>query len=210
MKLTESNSILISIITMFIILGFSYTLRKQYQFLPQMLFISAFIIIISIFVKKYVASLLDSKIKISLWQMQKFGFSRSSAFKKPIPVSLIIPLILSLYSQGIIRFMPLLIHEATPQKYRAAKRFGKKSYYEITEWHNALIAASGIFTPLILTIIAYYLGMISFAKISTYYAISNIIPLSNLDGTKIFFGSRILFSILFLITFLFFLIALII
>ncbi len=78
----------------------------------------------------------------------------------------------------------------------------------MTEFHIALIAASGIIINLILAIMGYIFAswnpiLETFSKLSIYYAFWSIIPIGKLDGTKIFFGSRILWFSLLILTTLF-------
>src|SRR3989339_631242 len=93
---------------------------------------------------------------------------------------------------GKLKWMASLVFEVKAKTYRAAKRYGVYSFSEMTEYHIALIAASGIIGNLI--------GFPDFSRINIYYAFFNLFPISDLDGNKIFFGSLILWSFITSIT----------
>ena len=48
----------------------------------------------------------------------------------------------------------------------------------------------------LLETIGYLLGFTEFSKLSIYYALFNMFPISSLDGNKIFFGNIVLWSFL--------------
>ena len=92
--------------------------------------------------------------------------------------------------------MASLVFEVKPKSYRAAKRHGLYTFSEMTEEHMGYIAAAGIFATLVFAVIGYLLGFTEFSKLSIYYALFNMFPISSLDGNKIFFGNIVLWSFL--------------
>jgi Zn-dependent protease len=207
---SEFSHILAAIIILTIISGFTFVLQQQWQTLTIIFAFCVIIISVSILSKKITAHLLDADVEHEIWLMKNFGFKKSLQSKKPIPAGLIIPIILSLFSLGIIKFMAVLTYETRALKHRAAKRFGAYSYTEMTDWHNAIIGASGIIFILLLSLMTYLLPFQNIeilSKLAAFYAFVNILPISKLDGTQIFFGSRILWAVLFSISTIFTLLA---
>lgn len=173
-------------------------------------FIFALIILtISVAAKKFFASLLESDVEHRLWTLERWGLHKQDRFKKPLPIGLVLPIIISLFSFGTAKLMSLLVYETTPKKTRAVRGFGHTSVYtytSMTDWHNALIGSAGIVSVLLLALIAYFVpwNIEPLARLATFYAFSNLLPLGKLDGTQIFFGSRVLYATLAIITLIFF------
>ena len=120
-------------------------------------------------------------------------------FLKPIPM-LWLPLLLALFSKGLIFWLGILEFDVKAKPERASRRHGLYRFTEVTEWHMAWIAAWGIIANLVFAIAAYIIGFELFAKLSIYYIAWSIIPLGKLDGSKIFFASRALWITIFTIT----------
>ena len=195
MKGEEFLHIFIAIITLTAIISLSsasIAITKAFIF-------SLIIITVNISAKKIISFSLDSDVEHRIWSFSQYGFKKHQKFKNPVHMGIILPLILSFLTLGTIKLMSFLTYETKALKRRAAKRFGPYSYTEMTEWHNALIGAGGIVAVLLLSIATYLLpasGLEILSKLSIYYALSNILPISNLDGTQIFFGSRVLYTVL--------------
>ena len=192
---------IITIIT--IILAFTISLIQTTEIFLYTLLSIFLIIIINVTAKKIIGYYLESEVEIKLWEIQKYGllgiFAKkhpSKRFKNEFPIGAIMPLIVKVLSLGYITWLASLIFDVKPKTYRAAKRHGLYSFTEMTEYHLALIAASGIFANLFFAVIGYLIGAVEFAKLNTFYAFFNMIPISKLDGNKIFFGSLILWSFL--------------
>lgn len=212
MKSSEFLHIIAAIIVLSLAASFQYFLTFDLNLITQTILFSTIIICIVVVAQKSMAFLLDIGAEHRIWTLSRFGFQKSQYFKKEIPLGIIAPLILSLFTLGLAKIATILVYETKVLKSRAAKRFGYYSFTEMTEWHNALIGAAGIISALILSIIAYFLpmnGVENLSKLAIYYAVANMLPISDLNGTKIFFGSRILYITLSLITLIFFIYALV-
>ncbi|MCX8158946.1 MAG: hypothetical protein N3D20_01495 [Candidatus Pacearchaeota archaeon] len=205
MKLQEIYNVLAAIIILFAIISFPSILKSNLNFLPQAFIFSTITIILIVAARKFVAHSLDADAEHEIWSIYQWGIKPHQHFSKPIKFGIILPLLLSIISFGIIKFPVILTFEARALKRRAAKRFGFYSFTEITEFHNAVIAGSGIIAALVISLITYFLpaNFEYLAKISAYYALVNLIPISKLDGAQIFYGSRTLWLTLFLITIVF-------
>jgi len=190
----KSNEIL-SIILALIVLSFSNAFLNQSLFLTSLLFF-AIILIIYVGAKKLMAYYLESEEETKIWTFQRYGLYEKSYFKKPVPIGIILPFILSIISFGYIKWFAVTESEIRPTELRAVKRHGVLSFSEMTEWHIALISAAGIIPLFILAVVSYLINQPELGKLSIYFACFNLLPIGKLDGTKIFFGSRVLYAIL--------------
>ena len=205
MRTSELASILAAIIILAVVAGFTFIVEGAFTSFAQVIFFSVIIILVAVFSKKLVAYMLDSNVEHELWRVHRYGWRSGWHFNSPVPAGIILPLFFTLFSWGILKFSAILTYEVRALKYRAAKRFGMHSFSEMTDWHNGVIGASGIIALLLLTAVAYFLpaNVEYLAKMATFYAFWNMLPVSNLDGTQIFFGSRTLYSILAVLTIIF-------
>ncbi len=212
MKSREFQHILAAILIFTVVAGFSFALDSQWDLVAQAFFFSVIIIVINIFSKKAMAKILDSDVEHEIWLWQQYGFRHHDKLERPVSMGLILPIIFTVFSLGLIKLCTFLTYETRALKHRVAKRFGFYSFIEMTDWHNALIGAAGIISLLILSILAYFLpfsGLEYLAKLSIYYAFWNLVPFSKFDGTQILFGSRILWITLAIITSIFAIFALV-
>lgn len=160
-----------------------------YTLLSILLVISA-----NVLTKKIFSYYFDSEIRIRLWEIERYYYGGIRKLKRPFPAGIFFPILTTLITLGNFVWMASLVFDMKPEVHRAAKRFGLYMYSEITESHEGLIAASGIFINLILAVAGYLIGYEDFAILNMYFAFFNILPISDLDGNKIFFGSKILWS----------------
>lgn len=203
MEQSELGAILGAIILFTVVAGFGYALSGNFVMVAMGFAFAVIIICAVVFAQKIAAFLLDASATHELWNVSWFGFRDHQHFKKPIPAGAIVPLFFSLFSTGWIKVPAFLNYETRALKTRAAKRFGYYSFTEMTDWHNGLIGAAGIFVVLIISFVGYVAGFEYLAKLAAYYAFFNMIPISKLDGAQIFFGSRILWATLAFITLIF-------
>jgi len=196
--LNKKEIIIISLIV--IILTFIINMLET---LSSFLYIFISIIIIfslNIFAKKITSNYFDSEIEIKLWEIQRYGFKPHKKFKRPFPAGAFFPILFAFFTFGYVKFMGSLIFDVKAKVHRAAKRHGLYTFSEMTEYHIGLIAAAGIAINLVAAVISYLIGQPEFARLSIWFAFSNMIPISELDGNKIFFGSKVLWSFLAAIT----------
>jgi len=196
----------ISIVVASIILAFSISLIQSLNlFLTTLLFIFI-IIMINILAKKITGYYFEAEVETRLWEMTHYGWlgilvrgfysHPRGKLKQPVPLGAIMPILVKVLSLGYINWLASLTFDIEAKKYRSAKRHGFYSFSEMTEFHIALIAASGILINLAFAVIGYLIGSTEFARLNIYYALFNMIPLSSLDGNKIFQGSMIIWSFL--------------
>jgi hypothetical protein len=178
-----------------IILSLTISLLKI-QIFPGILLSVFIILLLNVLAKKIAAFYLESEIEIKPWQMERYGFKSHQYFKKPFPIGIFLPIIISLVSFGRLFWMASIVFDVKPKVYRAAKRHELYSFSEMTESHMALIAAAGVLINLIAAVIGYLLGFSDFARLNIYFAFFSMIPLSDLDGNKMFFGNIVLWSFL--------------
>lgn len=203
MNRREFAHIVVAVLLMFIVAGLEFIIDGNVEKTSQVFIFSFFVIGVPVIAKKAIAYLLDSSVEHKIWHVYYFSVRDKDHFKKEQPFGIILPLLLSAFSLGVVKCMTFLSYETSALKHRAAKRFGYYSYTEMTDWHNGLIGAAGIVSLLFLGFISYLLGFEYLTKMAAYYAFFNILPVSNLDGTQIFFGSRIIWTVLAVISLIF-------
>ncbi|MBU0894546.1 MAG: hypothetical protein KKF48_02830 [Nanoarchaeota archaeon] len=179
-----------------LILGVVISLIESLELFLYSLLAVFLVIIVNIVAKKISCFYLDSEIEIKLWEFKRYGFKKSSYFKKSFPAGAFFPIIFTAFTLGYVNWMACLVFDVKAKIYRAAKRHQLYSFSEMTEWHIGLIAASGILANLIFAVLGYLMGFPLFTKINIYYVFFNMIPLSNLDGNKVFFGNFVMWAFL--------------
>jgi hypothetical protein len=203
MNKRELTHIIIAFIVLLIVIIITPLRNTDYPLALQAPLIAAIVLLANILAKKAFAFYLETDVEHELLSFSRYGFKAHWHFKKPVPIGVILPLFFSIITLGVFKCLTLLTYEARALKIKAARRHGFYSYTELTDWHNALIGASGIIALLFLGAVAYLLNIEYLAKISIYYSFFNMLPLSKLDGNQIFFGSRTLYAILGVIVLLF-------
>jgi Zn-dependent protease len=206
MKRKEISQVLIAIVILGIVFGFSELIKGKFTEFAIALGASAIILIINIGIKKIIASRLDADVEHELWKMNRYGPAPENHLDKDITAGVLIPLLISIITLGSVKLMTVLTYETRALKRRAAKKFGPYSFTEMTDWHNALVGAAGILSCLLITFVTYWLPgdfWSVIGKMATFYAFFNMIPFSKLDGSQIYFGSRVLWSVLAVITLIF-------
>jgi len=163
---------------------------------PRVILAVFLVLVLNIAAKKIAAFYLESEVEIKPWQIERYGFKRHEYFKRPFQMGIFLPIIVSLVSLGNLFWMASMVFDVKPKIYRAAKRHGLYSFSEMTEAHIGLIAAAGVLVNLAASVIAYFLGFPTFARLNVYFAFFSMLPFSDLDGNKIFFGNMVLWSFL--------------
>jgi len=159
----------------------------------------AVILIVYTLAKKLTAHYYEAEEEAKLWTFQRYGWYERSYFKTPVPIGIILSFILSVLSFGYIKWFAVTESEVKTTPARAVRRHDIYSFSEMTEYHLAVISASGIFFCFLLAIISYILNYPELTRLSVFFACFNLIPLGKLDGSRIFFGSRVLYSVLLVI-----------
>ncbi len=203
-------SILIALVVLTLVISFE-PLRNGdiiVLVLGKSVVFAGLILLFSVGAKKLAAQALDADVEHEVLTWSRYGLKPHQHIKKSLPLGIILPLFLTLFSLGLVKCMSILTYETSALKRRVAKRFGYYSFAEMTDWHTSLIGSAGIASVLLLAFLSYWLaGAISFldglSAFATYYAFWNILPFSKLDGAQIFFGSRVLWTALALVTLVF-------
>ena len=189
--LKEIGSLLLALI----ILAFSSSFANLTLFYSSLLFF-AVILIFYVSGKKLMAYYTETAEETKIWSFQRYGLYKRSYFKNPMPIGIILPFFLTIFSLGLIPWFAVTETDVKPTEARATKRHDIYSFSELTEWHISLVSASGIFSCFILALIAYFVNYSELARLSIFFAVFNLLPLGKLDGTRIFFGSKPLYTIL--------------
>jgi hypothetical protein len=175
------------------------------------------IIFTSVTVKKLKAPSFSIKIEHKIWEFQRWGLYERSRFKKPVPMGLIFPFFLGIFSLGYLKPFVFLQFDFEDDLNRRKlsqkgyKRAVRKDYLNQEDY--GYTSAWGFYAVLFLAIIG---GSLSFqynlefgadlAKFSIYYGLWNLVPFGQLDGSRLFFGvfwGWIFITILYLIGLLF-------
>jgi Zn-dependent protease len=211
MKQQEFMHIIGAIVLFFVVIAFADVLEGNYAALGFAFVFAAVIIVVNIAGKKLMAYMLDSDVEHRSWTFSQWWWRKHQHFDKPMPSGVIVPLVITLLTGGLVKVMTFLTYETSAKTYKAAKRSGYYSYAEMTDWDNSIIGAAGIVFTLALAVIAYFLPtqLEQLAGLAIGYAFWNMLPVSDLDGTQIFFGSRVLYATLAVITLVFALYAII-
>lgn len=189
-----------AIIVMTIVFAFSISLLQSWDYFYYASIAIFVVMVANLLAKKITSFYLESEIEARLWETHRYGFAPHRHLKKGFPIGAVLPPLTSALSFSYFIWMASLVFDVKPKVHRAVKRHGLYSYSEMTEWHIALIAASGILLNLVLSVAGYLAGFTIFAKLSLFYAFFNMIPLSDLDGNKIFLGSIVLYTFLAVLT----------
>jgi hypothetical protein len=151
--------------------------------------VALIIIFINVFVKKIAAKHYDIIIEHKIFEFQRYGFFKSSELKKPFPIGLILPIMVSVLTLGALKpFTFLQMNEENSQT-RVLKKRGRYKYSEINDEDIAFTCAYGFWALILLAILGYLFRIPELTKYSIYYGLWNLIPIGRLDGTKLFFGS---------------------
>lgn len=197
----EWMHVFIAFIVLSIVIVFAQILAGEFQAFGWAILYSFLILLVSIGAKKATAFSLDASVSHELWFWSRFGLKPGSHLKRPVPLGVIIPLLLSAISAGMLKCMTFLTYETAAKKHRAARRFGYYSFTEMTDFHNSIVGAAGIAAVLALAFVTYWIpGLGGLPSLAVYYAFWNLIPFSKLDGTQILFGSRLIYTALAVIT----------
>jgi len=190
---------IINILIITLIIGFLISITSFSTTKLLFSLLSIFLIIsINILAKKITSHFAGSKIKINLWEMNRYGVKIFQKFKKPVPTGVLFPFILTILSAGFLTWLANFTFEIQPLK-TSAKRLGLYTFTEISEFQTGIVASSGIIANLCFAIIGYLINLPSqmqFVQLSLLMAFFNLIPFSDLDGHKIFFGNSVLWSVL--------------
>lgn len=194
---SKNETIAIIISTVIIAFSANLLLGGWIAFLWTLLAVFA-VIMINVLAKKGFGYLMETEVHVKFWELEGIGIRKRRHFKRPFVIGAILPLVskIILFPLKGFAWMASLVFDVKPRAYRAARRHGLYTFSEMTEEHMGYIAAAGIAASLLFAIIGYFAGFTEFSRLSLYYALFNMLPVSNLDGNKIFFGNIILWSFL--------------
>lgn len=198
---------LIWILIALIIFEFIVFFPNKNTITPRLLLVPIIILSISILTKKYFSKYYNIKIEHKIFEFQRYGFAKKSQYKKPFPIGLVLPILATIISFGLLKPLTLLQFEI--ENIPETRLLRKRGHYrktEINESDPALTSAWGFYSLLLLALISTLLNYNELARYSIYFGFWNLIPFGNLDGNKVFFGSFlnwIILAILFIISLIF-------
>ena len=147
------------------------------------------IITVNILIKKLIGYYLETNVRTKFWTWYQFGFRKDWHFKKPVPM-IWLPLLLVLFTRGFFWWLGVLQFDVEAKTERVSRRHGLYRFTEVTEWHIAWIIGWALIANFILAIIAYIAGFELFTRLSIYFIIWNLIPISSFDGAKLLYASK--------------------
>ena len=198
----ESGTIILAILFMSLIAVFNSNKIETERFV-FFLGISAITIGLSVFSKKIIAYNLDIKLEHSIWKFQRYWFTQASHLKTPLPMGLILPLMLLIFSSGFFKLLTFLQFDAEALPSKAAKKYGRRRFSTLMEWDESLIIFWSTIIIFLIAFTAKSFGgefLLTLSKFMFYYAAWNLIPFSKLDGMKLLMGSRHLYEFTLVIT----------
>jgi hypothetical protein len=137
------------------------------------------------------------EIEHKMWEFQNYGWGREARFKKPFPIGLVFPLLITLLFNGIIKPLTLLQFDSKNIfEKRILKKRGMKRKTEINDSDIAFTACWGFYILILLAVLGWLFGIPELTAFSIFYGAWNLIPFGQLDGSKVFFGSIINWVIL--------------
>ena len=197
MKLMLNKNEILSIIAITIILAFMISVTNLSELFLYSLIFVFIIILLNIITKKIVSSFFNSEIEVKLWKFKRYGFEKKSIFKTVFQAGIFMPIIITGFSFARIpTWMASLVFEVKPKMHKTKKTHDIYNFSEMTDSQIGIIAATGIIINLVAAVISYFIGFENFTKLSIYFMLYNLIPISELDGNKIFSGSIVLWSFL--------------
>lgn len=193
------------LISAIIVLAFVFSVKNITNFwnwigsFILMFILTGISLLIKIIAQKKAAIASGARANFELWRIHRLGFSQARKIKWSFinwvsNAWLIVPLLISLFSNGQIPFAAPGTIKVTESP---AYRLGKK-YSFTTEFEVAKIALIGPITNILFALIIKTIfgtsgiaGALIFINIAM--AISNILPIPKLDGGQVFFGSLLLY-----------------
>jgi hypothetical protein len=197
----EIKEVLIIILAS-VILGFSVAFPSL-NAIPSSVIYMLIIFAFNVGAKKLAAYHYEADTTIKFWEVYQYYWTKKSHFKKPMAMFWIAPVI-SIITLGHFLWLAILEFDIKARPERISRRHGIYRFTEMNDSHIAAIASAGVGAVLLLAIISYVAGFGLLTKLSVYFALWSLLPLSSLDGSKILFGSRVGWTALLLITTVFF------
>jgi hypothetical protein len=189
---TKKEIIWIIVATLIMGLAISFYLENDKVKLatdPYLYLISFIIVFVPVLIKQLASKHFSIEIEHQVWSFQRFWIYERSYFKKPIPIGLLLPVILSFLSLGFIKPLAILEFRSKNIKTRVLKKRGEFRYTQINESDLAFVSAIGFWSLIGLSLIALVFNIPLLGRYAIIYGIWNMLPLGHLDGSKLFFGS---------------------
>jgi hypothetical protein len=172
--------------------GDSFSLAVGIQNWFRATILSVIVFSIYLIASKNIAKLHGAKSTLQIWCIDRYWLTKKSKISrlrlgfKTIKTGILLPILFSLFSNGLIRLAAIAhIKVEEISSGRTGKRFP-----HLTDFETARIYLAGPFACLLLVLILTPLNafssLIEIARLITIYS---FLPISKLDGTKILFGS---------------------
>jgi len=180
----EKISIPLSILTLAVLFSF-----KNLAAFPKYLGFFALIVLASVFAKKITGYFVEVNARSEIWDFRRYWLLEYHKLSKPLPIGILLPLILYVFSYGTFKWLGILQTEFEAKVTKKIRKRKAWSFPELRELDVALICLASILSSLLIAFISFAFSK-ELALLSLLYAFFNILPIGKLDGIKLFFSSR--------------------
>jgi hypothetical protein len=190
---TEKTSIILSIIILALLFSYANLIS-----LPIFIVIFALILLVNVFAKKLVAHYLEISTSVHVWDFRQYWFGESFKFPKPVPIGLILPLFLLIFTYGVVQWLGILATDFEAKLTKLIRKRKPWSYPGLRDLDVALICFAGFMANIVLALAAVKFAP-QLADLSFLYCLYNLLPIGKLDGFQLFMNNRALYFLTMLI-----------
>jgi hypothetical protein len=190
---TEKTSIVLSIIVLALLFSYANIVS-----LPIFIGIFAIILLANIFAKKLVAHYLEISTSVHVWDFRQYWFGETWKFSKPVPIGLILPLFLLIFTYGVVQWLGILATDFEAKLTKLIRKRKPWSYPGLRDLDVALICFAGFMANIVLALIAARF-VPQLTELSFLYCLYNLLPIGKLDGFQLFMNNRALYFLTLLI-----------
>jgi len=193
----ENKHLIISILILTFV--FAFNDKSSSFYLPfwllnfiKILIIITFSLLFKEIIKKYWAEKYGAVSEYRIWNIQRYYLRTKSKFPFKIPIGIILPLLITIFSLGRL-FFPITSESSIT--YSKIKRAGRK-WAHLPHWEEGKISIMGPLASLIIVFIfkiLSYITSFSFQNvifINSLLAVFYMLPFPQLEGGKVFIGSK--------------------
>ena len=184
---SEKTSIFISVILLSAL--FSYSNIKIF---PMYIGIFSLIVLVNILSKKAAAYFLEVDAESSIWGWQQYWFAERHKFPKPVPIGILLPIFVLVYSYGLVKWLGILETNFKEKITKTARKRKAWSYPSLRDFDVALICFAGLAAEIVLAFIFISVNP-EISKLTMFYAFFNLIPFGRLDGLKLAMSNILLY-----------------
>jgi len=183
----EKISIAVSVFILALIFSYLDTAK-----LPLYLIIFAVIILVNVIAKKIASHYLEVNSSVHIWDFRQYWFAESWKFAKPVPIGLLLPPVLIVFTYGTIKWLGMLQTEFEEKLTKLVRKRKPWSYPGLRDLDISLILLAGFVANIVLALVSMKFSP-QFAALALLYCFYNLIPIGKLDGFKLLMNNRALY-----------------